>query len=150
MEHKPLLMVTDDDNDDLFLFEEALKVVDPAIDLITASDGRDALEKLRNMNPRLPDILFLDINMNGMNGWDCLQHLKADENIKHVPVIIYSTSNHQSDIDKALYLKALCFCTKPDDFKDLVNLLDIITKNISNDLEAALRACKECKTIYFQ
>lgn len=148
MDRKPLLMVTDDDSDDLFLFEEALKSVDPEIGLITATDGKQALEKLNSLDV-LPDLVFLDINMPGMNGWECLTRIKQDERLKEIPVIIYSTSNNQRDIDRAFELKAFCFCTKPDDFKSLVRMLAMIKNHLDADLEKALRTCSECNTLYF-
>lgn len=148
MEKKPVLMVTDDDSDDLFLFEEALKSVDSEIHLITANDGKQALEKLYGMTD-LPDLLFLDINMPGMNGWECLTRIKEDERLKILPVIMYSTSNNQRDIDKAFELQAFCFCTKPDDFKSLVRMLTLVKDHIHKDLEKALRSCSECNSLYF-
>lgn len=149
MERKPVIFVADDDIDDLFLFEEALKVADPSVKLITSNNGQNALEILNNVSESLPDIIFLDINMPLVDGWECLESIKRSDRLAHIPVIIYSTSNNQRDIDRAYEKGAFCFCTKPDQFKILVNLLKLIIANWGNNLLKVLGECQNCETLYF-
>jgi CheY-like chemotaxis protein len=61
----------------------------------------------------LPDFIFLDINMSKMDGWKCLNELKKDESLKHIPVIMYSTSSTEEEIKKAYQLGAVHFLKKP-------------------------------------
>lgn len=150
MERKPVFFVADDDIDDLFLFEEALKAADPAVKIITANDGKTALEILNSKSEVLPDIIFLDINMPMVNGWECLEAIKENIRLDQIPVIIYSTSNNPRDINKAYEKGAFCFCTKPDQFRILVNLLKLIIANWHTNLYQALRDCENCETLYFK
>lgn len=146
---KITVMMVDDDADDRFLFDEALTIVDPEINLITASDGNQAIQLLSSES-LFSDIIFLDISMPVIDGWDCLIYIKSKVQLKHIPIIMYSTSESKRDIDKAYELGALCYCTKPDTFKDLVEMLKLIVENIGPGLLQALSECKECKTVYIQ
>jgi len=81
----------DDDRDDQEIFAMALKEVDKKVHLVTADSGIDALETLRGKH-LLPDIIFLDINMPRMDGWQCLGQLNQMEHLAKTPIVIYSTS----------------------------------------------------------
>ncbi len=65
-------LLADDDTDDRELFREALAKIDSPIICYCASDGKEVLAKLNNKDFLLPDIIFLNVNMLGMNGWECL------------------------------------------------------------------------------
>ena len=119
-------LLIDDDTDDRELFSEALATVDSAIICDHATDGAEALGGLINKEISEPDIIFLDINMPVMNGWEFLSRLKSEEAYRHIPVIVYSTSSTQKDKRMADDLGALCFVTKPDAFRVLQNLLRVV------------------------
>jgi CheY-like chemotaxis protein len=91
---KPRFLLIDDDTDDWELFSEALAAVDPIIVCHHATGGADAFNRLRNREFSTPDIIFLDINMPVMDGWQFLTQLKSEEALRHIPVIIYSTSSN--------------------------------------------------------
>ncbi|WP_276484051.1 response regulator [Paraflavitalea pollutisoli] len=116
------LLLVDDDTDDAELFVEALQEIDDTVTCYAAADGRQALEHLDQHSTK-PDIIFLDINMPGMNGWQCLTELKENPANKNIPVIIYSTSAAKRDRDIAAKLGALGFITKPADYQELKNIL---------------------------
>jgi CheY-like chemotaxis protein len=80
-------LVVDDDCDDTELFAEAIASVDASVSCYNAADGKQALDKLTNKDIERPDLIFLDINMPGMNGWQFLSGLKGNENLKSIPVI---------------------------------------------------------------
>jgi CheY-like chemotaxis protein len=124
---KKIFLLADDDNDDRALFCEALGEIDPAIVCYCVTDGKATLEVLADKDLEKPEIIFLDINMPGMNGWECLTKLKQHDDHKHIPVIIYSTSSHQREADIALDLGALCFFTKPSNFLELKEILKAIS-----------------------
>ena len=130
--------MADDDPDDVAMFREALLIIDPSIGFHHAEDGRGVLQILADKNLDKPDIIFLDINMPIMNGWECLAQLKQSEAYKQFPVIIYSTASHQKEVERAIAMGALCFFTKPTEFKELLTNLRTITENLRIDL-AALR-----------
>jgi CheY-like chemotaxis protein len=71
----------------------------------------------------LPDYIFVDLNMPRMGGLQFLKEIKQTETLKHIPVIIYSTSSNPGDIAKTRELGAVSFVTKPSRFSDLCNFL---------------------------
>ena len=131
MKNKTFLLV-DDDMDDTFVFGEVLKEVDPAIGFKTAGNGQEALEKLLADETPLPDVIFMDLNMPRMDGKQCLMELKNNERLRHIPVMMYTTSSRSADIEESMQLGAICFITKPADFKELKNILSIIADNTGN------------------
>jgi CheY-like chemotaxis protein len=126
-------LLTDDDKDDRELFSEALASIDPAIICHGAEHGRDALRILNSLGGTKPDIIFLDINMPVMNGWELLHTLKKDSTRSDIPVIIYSTSSEERDRQIAKDLGALCFVTKPDNFRLVKTILKVVVKNIEKN-----------------
>jgi len=136
-------LLVDDDNDDRELFSEALASVNPIIICDLAADAEEALLKLDSREFDSPDVIFLDINLPVMTGWQFLTKLKSQEQYKDIPVIMYSTSNNQRDRDTAKDLGALCFITKPSAFKKLQNTLDVIVSYSNKQLYNEL-----CNAVY--
>src|SRR3954454_19205017 len=106
------IFLVDDDDDDQLIFIEALAKIDPDIKCETALDGKEAFKKLNTMNA-LPDLIFLDINMPGEDGFECLAKLKQHEQFSKIPVIIFSTAATNATIIKAQLFGADAFLTKP-------------------------------------
>lgn len=122
----------DDDTDDRELFSEALAAVDNSVVFYYAVDGEDALEKLDGKRIETPDVIFLDINLPAMSGWQCLDKLKSKEASRNIPVIMYSTSSHTRDRNIAKDLGALCLITKPHDYRQIKNVLSTVITNINS------------------
>lgn len=119
--------LADDDPDDQELFLEALQLIDNRSECETAFNGQEALQKLLHGRKPLPDFIFLDLNMPGMNGTQCLAEIKKHETLQHIPVIIYSTSSDNKDIEDTLQYGAAYFLQKPNRFEELlVSLKKII------------------------
>ena len=133
---KKIILLADDDLDDASIFCEALRSIDPKIICYCATDGVEALELLDNLER--PNIIFLDINMPRMNGWEFLQRIKCTDEFKEIPVLVYSTSTQMRDVNTALDLGALCFFAKPDRFSDLKNILEVVTNNLNEKLLEAI------------
>lgn len=131
-------LLVDDDPDDTFLFEEVLHDVAPSVQLYTAANGQEALDKLKNGTP-LPDLIFLDLNMPRMGGIECLATLKADPALQNVPVIIYTTSSQSKDIEETIQKGAVCFITKPSNMRELSEILITITGALPHNLEGGIR-----------
>ena len=70
--------LVDDDADDVSIFKEILREVNPSIALVSAADGQEALKFLKHQQDNYPDVIFLDLNMPRMNGKECLSELKKD------------------------------------------------------------------------
>jgi len=115
------LLLIDNDPDDLFIFCEAVKEIDPDIECIEFHDCREIEGKLADK--KTPDFIFLDLNMPFINGKECLKRIKEIINLQLVPVIIYSTSRFQKEIDEVLDLGATAFITKPHSFQELVETI---------------------------
>ncbi|MGN7810837.1 response regulator [Flavobacterium sp. 22076] len=135
--NKKIILLADDDRDDIEMFCEALEMVNENVICECAENGDQAWRMLNDMNEK-PQLIFLDINMPIMNGWECLKLIKKDENYQDIPVIIISTSSHKNDMETASKLGALGYFVKPNDFNDLKSMLKIITSNEGTDLSDAL------------
>ena len=122
--HKKILLVDDDADDQLF-FVDAINELNSKLECGIANNGVEALQYLQN-TPLLPSLIFLDLNMPLMNGFECLNQLKQIDKLKEIPVIIFTTSNHAADIDLTLSMGAKMFLTKPSDFIVLKNKLNQI------------------------
>lgn len=120
------IFLADDDTDDVELFYDALHEIAPDIELHVAFDGASALNKLGSAGFPTPDIIFLDINMPLVDGWECLQRVRQDVHLREIPVMMYTTSCSLRDMDIASRLGASHFITKPNNFNDLKILLSKI------------------------
>jgi CheY-like chemotaxis protein len=120
-------LLIDDDSDDRELFSEALSMVKPEIICDQATDAEEGFEWLQK-NGEEPDLIFLDINLPAMDGWQFLTRLKTESELKHIPVIMYSTSSNAGDRKTARELGALCFITKPDAFRILQGMLGVVVE----------------------
>jgi CheY-like chemotaxis protein len=118
-----MYFIVDDDPDDQELFIEALKGLDESCKCVTAFNGEEALQKLQDEIPSIPDFIFLDLNMPRMNGRQFLIEIKKNKPLRDIPVIIYSTSTEQSDMLDTIRLGAVYFLQKPNRFEDLKKAL---------------------------
>lgn len=125
------ILLADDDLDDTELFSEAVHEVDPPVLFYTASNGSEVLINLQSTKIQNPNIIFLDINMPSVNGWECLKALKQDRLLSSIPVIIYSTSSALRDKQRAAELGAIYFLTKPDRFEELKKFIRFVLNNVT-------------------
>ena len=103
----------------------------PHLELVhVATDGVEAIEYLRGKGrgakQRLPDVVLLDLNMPRRNGLEVLAELKADHLLRRIPIVLFSTSTAQEDIDRAYDEGANSYIVKPVNLNDLKNVLDQI------------------------
>ena len=124
--HKKILLVEDDTDDQLF-FVDAVKEIEPTLECGIASNGLEALDHLDKVPPP-PSLIFLDLNMPIMNGYECLAKLKETKQYNEIPVIIFTTSNQPVDVERTISMGAKLFITKPPDFEVLKNKLHDILK----------------------
>src|SRR5215470_2924320 len=107
------VVLIDDDRDDHDIFSMALSSLDPNIQCDYFDSAKLALARMEDENSQRPDIIFLDLNMPGMNGMQMLEILKKSEKLASIPVVIYSTSILPQDKLKAMALGASGFFIKP-------------------------------------
>lgn len=114
----------EDNEGDIILTKEAFKNTSVKVDIETAVNGIEALEKLTSAES-LPHLVLLDINMPQMNGKEFLKELRSKELYNKVPVVMLTTSNADIDIIDCYNLKANAYVTKDQDFS---GFLDSIQK----------------------
>ena len=102
-ENKKSIMIVEDDSFVVDIYRKKLQ--EEGFSISESPDGKDAWEKLQDKNAR-PDLLLLDIIMPQMNGLDLLKKIKADEELKKIPVILLTNMSQKEDIDMGLGLGA--------------------------------------------
>lgn len=135
--HTPSFFLAEDDLDDAELFGEALHSIAPDASFQHAANGKDALEQLSTL-PQKPEVIFLDINMPVMNGWECLGKIKQDAALRQIPVVMYSTSSYSKDVERAMELGALCFFTKANSFTELCDILRMFAQHLHSGIGKAI------------
>ena len=115
--HQPAkhIILAEDDEDDSQFFEEALRSIDDPPSLTKARDGVELTDLLKD-SAKLPDLIFLDLNMPRKNGAQCLSEIRAEKDLQHLPVVVLSTSNSKNIIDSMYHSGANLYIQKPDDF----------------------------------
>ena len=122
-------LLVDDDEDDTEIFAIAMGEADSSIDCVFASDAAAALSLLEDKS-FVPDYIFLDLNMPQMSGKECLVEIRKRQHLSTVPVIIFSTSASQRDMDDTQALGASSFITKPPLIATLTEkLLEVVEGN---------------------
>jgi CheY-like chemotaxis protein len=115
------ILLVDDDADDQLFFCDAVKDINPDLRCELANHGQEALTILSFLpHPRM---IFLDLNMPVMNGFDCLSEIRKNEHLNNIPVIIFTTTSEHATIKRAYELGANAFFKKPNDFKTIVQKL---------------------------
>jgi CheY-like chemotaxis protein len=116
------ILLADDDKDDRFFFDKALKNIPVHTVLETVEDGEQVMAYLKKKKENFPDVIFLDLNMPRKNGMESITEIKSDDRLKHIPVVIYSTSLHE-DIADLLYEKGAHYYVRKADLTELKRVL---------------------------
>lgn len=117
------LLLADDDSDDCLFFKEALEELPVDASLSTVNDGEQLMDFLSSNSGDLPDALFLDLNMPRKSGLECLTEIKETEELKHLPIIIFSTSLDLDVVDSLYEKGANYYIRKPGDFSALKKVI---------------------------
>ena len=124
------ILMADDDADDRMLTKEALEESRVMNDLYFVEDGEELMDYLYGRGnyaapakaPR-PGLILLDLNMPRKDGREALREIKADPNLRRIPIVIMTTSKAEEDIYRSYDLGANSFITKPVTFERLVELM---------------------------
>ena len=124
------ILLVEDNPGDVRLTAEALRDARVRNRLSVAKDGVDALAFLRQEGehgqaPR-PDLILLDLNLPKKGGREVLQEIKQDERLKHIPVVILTTSQAERDIVQSYHLRANAYVTKPVDLEQFLKVIQSI------------------------
>ena len=122
-----IILMADDDADDRMLAKEALEESRVLNDLRFVEDGEELMDFLKRRGkftdaPR-PGLILLDLNMPKKDGREALQEIKADADLRRIPVVVMTTSKAEEDIYRSYDLGASSFITKPVTFDRLVDLM---------------------------
>ena len=110
------VILVDDDQDDCMLFEDAMNDIGMLSQLKVANDGEKLFQILSSQSPCFPDLIFLDLNMPKMNGYECISKLRNSALIKCIPIVVFSTTNQVEMIDWVYYNGANLFVNKPNSY----------------------------------
>lgn len=119
------ILLIDDDKDDCDVFEQALKIISDSLQLSYTHQSDNVLTAIAAFQP---DLIFLDINLPRISGFDCLTEIQTNAKYEHIPIVMYSSSDNPKEINAAYGLGATLYFKKPTNFTQLVaSLKDIIT-----------------------
>jgi len=125
MKHDELhVLLADDDDDDRLFFKDAIEEVKVKTVVSMVNDGVELMDYLNNSNTRLPNLLFLDLNMPRKGGMECLKEIRSNHKLKDLCIAIYSTSALEKDIEDTFVKGANIYIKKPNDFEELKSILD--------------------------
>ena len=122
---KPILLV-EDDSVDVMTIKRALQELNVTNELVHTADGEQALAYLRNDGNERPCVIFLDLNMPKMNGFEFLKIAKADSLLKRIPIVVLTTSDNERDIVESFDLGVAGYMLKPADYKKFVESIRTI------------------------
>jgi len=125
-----LILIADDDADDRLMAKEALEECRLANQIDFVENGVELMAYLRHQGqyaslagaPR-PGLIILDLNMPKMDGREALQEIKADANLRRIPIVVMTTSKAEEDIYRSYDLGVNSFITKPVTFDGLVTVM---------------------------
>ena len=121
------ILLVEDNDDDYFLTQEAFSSANLRVDLQRVDNGVKCLQYLRKQAPYenavTPDLILLDMHMPVMDGYEVLAEIVKDDNLRHLPVVVLTTSYESADIQKMYKLRCNSFITKPVDFDSFVEAI---------------------------
>lgn len=126
------ILLVDDDEDDLFFAQRALAKSNLPNNTYMVYNGIELFDYLKHRgkytpeNAPRPDIILLDLNMPKMNGTEALRELRSHAELAHIPVILFTTSGAEQDINTSYKLGANSYIKKPGDFNKLVEIMDAL------------------------
>ena len=124
--NKTILLV-EDNRGDIRLIQEALKKTAAQCDVAIARDGMEAMAYLRQdgefAGAVRPDLILLDLNLPKKDGREVLAEIKADPSLKHIPIIVLTTSRNEEDIFKSYDLHVNCYISKSRNLSELFKIV---------------------------
>ncbi|MGB6153482.1 MAG: response regulator [Pricia sp.] len=113
------IILVDDDEDDRMFFADALQEIDVDTELVEFHNGQQVLDALSAPDTLRPHLIFLDLNMPVMDGFQCLREIRKNPDLKDLVVAIYSTSSSERDIEETFVNGANIYINKPNKFEEL-------------------------------
>lgn len=128
---KPVeILLVEDNPVDVMITEDAFNTGRVCNNLYVAEDGEEAMDFLykrgKYASAPSPEIILLDLNLPRKDGREVLAEVKGDPSLRHIPVIILTTSQDEEDISRSYELQANCFITKPVDMEQFAKALECL------------------------
>jgi chemotaxis family two-component system response regulator Rcp1 len=129
--YRPInILLVEDNPGDVELTEDALRRSKVATKVSVVADGEDAMDYLRQQSAyqeeTMPDLVLLDLNLPRKDGMEVLREMKDDPNLRHIPVVVLTTSEAERDILASYELGANCFISKPVDLTEFRKVVESI------------------------
>ena len=122
------ILISEDDPDDRLLTKEAFEESALKGKLYFVEDGEELLDSLNKEDNPLPDLILLDLNMPRKDGREALREIKGDPRLRHIPVIVLTTSHSETDIFHSYDLGANSYIPKPVTFEGFLNFMKVLEK----------------------
>ena len=132
MKINPYILLADDDPDDCMFFREALEALSVSPHQLSVNNGEKLMNLLLSRSEKLPDILFLDLNMPRKDGFECLLEIKNNKELEAIPVVIISTSYDSCVADELWDNGASYYIQKPIGFSQLQELIELAIDLVVN------------------
>jgi two-component system, response regulator len=130
-----VILMADDDEDDRFLAEDALREAHLKNEMRFVKDGEELLDYLchrgQYANPSScprPGIILLDLNMPRKDGREAIEEIKRDPDLKRIPIVVLTTSQAEQDVLRTYELGVCGYITKPVSFEGLIEVMKVIGK----------------------
>jgi len=124
------ILLAEDDANDSFLLKRAFEEVGLANPIVIVRDGEEAINYLKGVGTYsdrshypFPCLMLLDLKMPKLDGFDVLAWRKKQKHLQHLPIIVLSSSNQETDNKRAMDLGAVAYFVKPPDFQYLVEVV---------------------------
>ena len=121
------VLLIEDNEGDVLLIKEAFEETESFTQISTVRDGEEARDFLQKngeyTDVGMPDLILLDVNLPKLNGHEVLQFIKSTDHLKHIPVIMLSTSSSRKDVTKAYSNYVNSYITKPVDAGSLLETM---------------------------
>jgi CheY-like chemotaxis protein len=134
-QHRLLVLMADDDEDDQMFAQDAFEESGLPYNLDFVNDGEALIEHLNHCiasdepgRTILPNLILLDLNMPRKDGREALREIKANPRLRHIPVVVLTTSNSDGDVYRSYDIGANSYITKPVTFESLVDVLNTLGK----------------------
>lgn len=120
------ILIVDDDVEDVHFIKRAFKknkVENPLFSVLSGEEALEFLQRSEHEHASYPGLMLLDLNMPGVGGMETLQRIKRHEEWRKIPVVVFTTSKAQEDIDTSYRLGANSFISKPFGLEGLVGVV---------------------------
>lgn len=122
----PYVLIADDDPDDLLILADGLREAYREVAVKTVADGDEVLDWLASHPGQLPQLIILDYKMPRLSGADVLRQISANDLYKVVPVVVWTTSGRENEMQECLELGAERLFVKPTTDKELMRIVVLI------------------------